>query len=101
MNREKSPPTNVFKPKNKNLHILDNYPGDQDLGDSYWKHWVENPYKRKKGSIMDYTQVERVAKEVGYTRLMKVDEIIKTLRDGANLGIEGEGRWPSVQPICI
>ena len=95
MRREESPPLKVFKPKNLNIPILERYPTGVDLGENYWSSWRCNPYRAEKGSLMDHTQIARIADEVGYERAAKVEKIISTLRDGADLGIEGEGRWPS------
>ena len=93
--REPTPPQKVFKAKNDNLLLLDKYPEGVDLGDHYWGKWREKPYEIERGSLMDHRPLERIAEEVGYIRRTKLAEIVRTLRDGADLGIEGEGRWPS------
>ena len=94
--RQEDPPLKNFVPRNKNLPILDSYPVGKDLGEEYWGTWIENPYRVQPGSMMDHEAVEHIAGEVGYLRKTKVEEIVKTLKYGADLHIEGEGRWPSV-----
>ena len=42
---------------------------------------------------MDHTGIERIATEL--ERKLEMAVIITNLRDGAHLGITGEGRWPS------
>ena len=96
MGLEETPAMKVFTPKNRNLQILEEYPIGEDLGEEYCRGWYNNPYKPDRGSFMDHTQIERIADEVGYKRRLKMKEIITNLRDGADLGITGEGRWPSV-----
>ena len=96
MNREEDPPLKKFVPRNKNLPILDSYPVGEDLGEDYWGTWIENPYRVQLGSMMNHEAVESIAEEVGYLRKTKVEEIVRTLKYGADLHIEGEGRWPSV-----
>ena len=90
---EKEPDLKVFAPVNPNLEVLGNYEGD--LGDHYWNKWEKNPYRKEKGSFIKHEEVRKVAEEMKFREERKVEEIAVMLEHGANLGIEGEGRWPS------
>ena len=45
--------------------------------------------------MVDHDALLRVAKRLKYPDMGKVSYICDFLREGASLGIEGEGRWPS------
>ena len=87
---EKEPRKKVFVPSNSNLEVLESYEGD--LGEDYWNRWEKNPYREEKGSFIKHDEIRKVAKEMKYREVRKVEEIAVMLEHGANLGIEGEGR---------
>ena len=95
MSWEEDPPQKVFKPRSKNLTILESYTA-KDLGEGYWAKWDKNPYDPKKGSLVNHEALMRVATRLGYADMVKVRYVCSFLKDGASLEIEGEGRWPSV-----
>ena len=94
MEWEVSPPLKNFQPRCSNLPILDDY-GVGDLGEEYWASWNKKPYVPKKGSIVDHEALMRAAKRLNYPDMSKVQYICDFLKEGASLGIQGEGRWPS------
>ena len=94
MQWEEAPPLKGFKPRCKNLPILEDYKA-QDLGEEYWSKWVKKPYMPKVGSIVDHEALLRAAKRLDYPDIGKVHYICDFLKEGASLGIKGEGRWPS------
>ena len=94
MHSEEEPALKTFKPVNLNIPRLGKY--GADLGDAYWDQWVCNPYREEKGSFIDHNKLREVAEEMGHPEKEKVEEIAVMLEHGANIGVEGEGRWPSV-----
>ena len=92
---EEDPPSKVFKPKNLNLRVLDEYPREGDFGDDYWKTWIRRDYESMSGSLVNHNAVREVANRLGYKDMNKIDYICKMLDEGAVLGVQGEGRWPS------
>jgi hypothetical protein len=95
---EEAPPLKSFTPKCKNLEILEDYSGTQDLGEEYWSKWDKKDYHERNGSMVDHEALERVATRLGYKDMKKVKYICNFLEHGASLGIEGEGRMPSLGP---
>ena len=93
---EQEPIKKVFKAKNKNVPILKTYPRGQDFGEEYWSKWIRNEYSRTKGSLIDHVKFGRVAQELGYGNIKKIEYIKDFLENGAVLGVESNGRWPSV-----
>ena len=93
MPAEKEPGQKVFSPANNNLQKLEDYNGV--LSDKYWEEWVTNSYREEKGSFIDHNELSKVAKEMNYSEMRKVEEIAVMLEHGADIGVEGEGRWPS------
>ena len=96
MEHEVEPPLKTFPLANGNLKILDSY-GHQ-LGDDHWAVWEKNCYREERGSMIDHKKVEEIAKRLEIPEKVKVSEIACMLENGANLGNEGEGRWPSEGP---
>ena len=94
MHREEEPALKTFNPVNKNVPRLKEY--GTDLGDAYWDKWVCNPYREEKGSFIDHNELREVAEEMDHPEKEKVEAIAVMLEHGANIGVEGEGRWPSV-----
>ena len=90
---EQEPKKKTFVPSNPRLGTLRSYEGD--LGEEYWSRWERNPYRKEKGSFIKHEELRKVAEEMKYKEVRKVEEIAVMLEHGANLGIEGEGRWPS------
>ena len=68
------------------------------LDDAYWAVWEKNIYIREKGSLIDHKKVEDIAERLEIPERANFREISSMLEDGANLGIEGEGTWPSEGP---
>ena len=93
MPAEKEPALKVFSPVNTNLPVLEEYEGT--LSDEYWGSWTCNPYREEKGSFINHEEVRKVAEEMEFGEKRKVEEIAVMLEHGANIGVEGEGRWPS------
>ena len=93
---EEALPLKTFKPKCKNLDILEDYSGSPDLGDEYWSKWDKKDYLHRQGSMVDHEALERVATRLGYKDMGKVKYICDFLEHGASLGVEGEGRMPSM-----
>ena len=54
-----------------------------------------NGYREEKGSMINDRKVREVADRLELIEKSKVDNICTMLREGANIGVEGEGRWPS------
>ena len=57
-----------------------------------------NSYKQERGSLIDHDKVIEIAERLELPEKAKVQEIATMLEYGADLGIEGEGRWPSEGP---
>ena len=93
MTLEQEPELKVFTPANSNLRVMESYEGT--LGDDYWDGWTKNPYRSEKGSMISHDEVRKVAKELNFSEVKKVEEIAIMLEHGADIGVEGEGRWPS------
>ena len=82
MSWEEDPPQKVFKPRCKNLVVLESYVA-KDLGEEYWAKWVKRPYAPKKGSLVDQEALMRVAERLGYSDMGKVRYVCEFLEDGA------------------
>ena len=97
MGRETEPPPKIFKKKCLNVPTRSSYKEkEMEKDEEFWKHWVKNPLRNTKpGPKINPEAVWEIAEEVGYKWRSKVDEMVKTLIGGADLGISGEGRWPS------
>ena len=48
--------------------------------------------------MVDHNMVRRVAQDLNYKDLTKLDHVCNMLKHGAKLGVEAEGRWPSFEP---
>ena len=96
MPMEKEPALKTFVPANKKLPELEEY--TQILKDEYWENWVTNPYKVEKGSFISHQEVRKVAKEMNFRGKKKVELVANMLEHGADIGVEGEGRWTSWEP---
>ena len=60
---------------------------------------MKTPYEPEKaGSWIKPEELRQEAERLGMTEKLKLDEIIRNLEEGANLGVEGEGRWASRGP---
>ena len=93
---EEAPPLKQFTPKCRNLDILEDYSGSMELGEEYWSKWDKKEYTHRQGSMVDHKALKRVAVRLGYKDMRKVDFICNFLEHGASLGVEGEGRLPSM-----
>ena len=60
--------------------------------------WEKNCYREERGSMIDQKKMEEIAKRLEIPDKAKVREISSMLENGASLGIEGEGKWPSEGP---
>ena len=94
MPREEEPALKEFCPANKNVPRLQEY--GADLGDAYWDTWVCNSYKKEQGSFINHDELRVVAEEMNHPEKEKVEAIAEMLQYGADIGVQGEGRWPSV-----
>ena len=94
MPKEEEPAMKTFKPANENVPRLKEY--GTDLGDAYWDKWVCNSYKKEQGSFIDHDELRVVAEEMDHPEKEKVEAIAVMLQYGADIGVQGEGRWPSV-----
>ena len=92
---EEAPPLKEFKPRCKNLDILDDYRKSGDLEKEYWPKWKKEKYTLRLGSMVNHEALEKAATRLGYKDMRKVRHICKILKDGAPLDIEGEGRMSS------
>ena len=95
MPKEVEPPVKVFNPVNSNVPVLEEYEGV--LGEEYWGKWQKNPYRKEKGSLISHEEIRKVAEEMNFREEEKVEEIADMLEHGADLGVCGEGRLPSVE----
>jgi hypothetical protein len=57
---------------------------------------VCNSYRKKKGSFIDHNELRVVAEEMDHPEKEKVEAIAVMLEYGADIGVQGEGLWPSV-----
>ena len=96
MEKEVEPPLKTFKAVNENLIILEEY--DKVLGDDYWAVWEANDYRQERGSLIDHDKVIEISERLELPEKAKVQDIATMLEYGADIGIEGEGRWPSEGP---
>ena len=60
--------------------------------------WEANSNKQERGSLIDHDKVIEIAERQELPEKAKVQEIATMLEYGADLGIEGEGRWPPEGP---
>ena len=65
------------------------------LGKEYWDKWDKHEYVVTPGSIIDHEKLVEIAERLELKEQAKVKEIAEMLEHGADLGIEGEGRWAS------
>ena len=84
---EQEPKKKTFVPSNPNLEFLGSYEGD--LGEEYWVRWEKNPYREEKGSFIKHDEQKKVADEMKYKEVRKVEEIAVMLEHGANHGAIG------------
>ena len=94
MEMEADPPSKIFKKKCTNIETLECYDEEKLEGNvDWWNQWIVNPLGSEYvGPKLVAEEVRKVATEVGYTWVSKVDEICKIMEQGADLGIRGEGR---------
>ena len=90
---EVEPPLKQFTPKNKNLEVLEE--NTKVLGKDYWDQCDKHDYVVAPGSIIDHEKLVEIAERLELKEQAKVEEIAGMLEHGADLGIEGEGRWAS------
>ena len=94
MEREVDPPGKIFKKKCVNIDTLESYEEEKlKLNLDWWGQWIKNPLGPEYvGPKLIADEVRKVSEEVGYRWISKVEEICKIMEQGADLGIEGEGR---------
>ena len=97
LDREEDPKPKAFKKKCPNIPSRDSYKeAELEKDDEFWSKWIKNPLvNSKEGPRINPEAVWEIAQEVEYGWQTKVDEMVKVLLKGADLGITGEGRWPS------
>ena len=94
-------PRKTWKPSNTNLLVLDKY--EKTLSDEYWSRWEKYEIEEAKkdyGSWIDSTALRKKLVEVGYPINSHVEWILKYIKEGADIGCQGEGRWPTSKPNC-
>ena len=96
--REDAPPLKTFSKKCLNVPTRPSYEEEgMEVDEEFWSKWVKNPLMNSKpGPRVNPEAVWEIAQEVEYGWKTKVNEIVKILIKGADLGITGEGRWPSI-----
>ena len=96
--REEEPPLKTFTKKCQNIPTRASYNEEEmALDEEFWSKWVKNPLiNSKPGPRINPDIVWEIAQEVGYCWQTKVNEIVSIMIKGADLGISGEGRWPSI-----
>ena len=96
--REEEPPLKTFTKKCQNIPTRASYNEEEmALDEEFWSKWVKNPLiNSKPGPRINPDIVWEIAQEVGYRWQTKVNEIVSIMIKGADLGISGEGRWPSI-----
>ena len=96
--REEEPPLKTFTKKCQNVPTRNSYKEEEmAVDEEFWSKWVKNPLiNSKPGPRINPETVWEIAQEVGYRWQTKVNEIVQIMIKGADLGITGEGRWPSI-----
>ena len=94
--KDEEPKLKGFTPKNGNVEILENY--GKVLNDSYWEKWDSNAYKEEFGSFVSHVRMAEAAARLGLVEKEKVAKTCQMLKDGANIGVSGEGRWATEGP---
>ena len=86
------PPVVTWKPKCPMLPILDDYSGLAPPG--YWDLWPKNTptdiYNRS--SWISHAELNALAQELKYPLPLNLAWAVKTLKEGADIGVEGAGR---------
>ena len=85
------PAPKLFKPKH-NLPLLSNYEGGAPK--AFWDVFPVNRNTSSK-SLINPDKLESLALENGFKDLLLLEKIIRDVREGANLGCEGEVREAS------
>ena len=82
----------VWKPKCPTLPILNDYSGLPPPG--YWDHWPKNTpndiYNRS--SWISHAELNALATELSYPRPLNLSWAVRTLKEGADIGVEGAPR---------
>ena len=91
-----SPPVVVWRPKCPSLPILDDYSSHPPPG--YWDHWPRNTPKdmSNRSSWISHVELEALGRELDYPCPLNLSWAVTTLRDGADIGVEGSARLPYV-----
>ena len=64
------------------------------MEDSYWKKWEGNSYKKELVSFISHIKMTEAAARLGLVEKRKVAETGDMLKEGASVGVSGEGRPP-------
>ena len=84
--KEEADEPKEFNPKNKNIPILETY--SDELGDEYWSKWEKMQYEPENNkSWIKPEELKKEAERLGMTEKLKLEEIVKTLEEGANLEV--------------
>ena len=83
------PPLKEFKKKNPEFEKLDRY--DLDPGDTFWNRLPVNPIPTSPTTRVNFTKLEEIALDLGYTKLDLLYAVISNLRDGADTMVGGVG----------
>ena len=72
------------------------------LGDDYWAHWVPYTFEEalKSSSWVDPEKMKEEANRIGMVLNKERKEMLKYLKEGAELGAVGESRLPTSQRNC-
>ena len=76
------PPMKQFKKKNPEFPELSEY--DADPGDGFWNHLPVNPIPCNPATRVNFEELERMAEELHYEKLILLENVISDLRDGAD-----------------
>ena len=87
----------VFKPK-YGLPLLDSYRGVFKAG--YWAKWTTRKFTKRSRdkSWVSASELRSLASRAGLRDHDLVDRVCNRLENGANTGVEGRGRLPTIVP---
>ena len=92
----KLPPMKIWKPKCKNLPVLQSYP--RKLPASYWLNWNKRTFEQvlPTSSWVASGKLRELCTEVGYKDHKRLNKVCTRLVQGADIGCRGRGRLPTV-----
>ena len=92
------PQLKTFKPKSKNLPILDKYP--KKLPATYWAKWHKRTVSQAlpTKSWVDPVKLNKLAEALGYGDPERLSRVCMRLEQGADIGCRGRGRESTKVP---